>query len=161
MTKVLNVIDDWLAGAALACCFGTVSLELISREVFGHSFIWSEELSRYLLIFLTYFGAASAAREGLHIRVEFILNRLKRQIRTVIELITYIICSCFCGVMVLLGFRLARDSYNLGMMSADSTLAIPIWIFQAVVPIGFFLMGIRLIIRAWFLYRDSKLNVTC
>jgi len=161
MTKVLNVIDDWLAGAALAGCFGTVSLELISRDVFGYSFIWSEELSRYLLICLTYFGAAGAAREGLHIRVEFILDRLKKRTRTVIEIITHILCSCFCGVMVLLGFRLVRDSYNLGMMSADSTLALPIWVFQAVVPVGFFLMTIRLMIKAWLSFLDSKLNVTC
>jgi C4-dicarboxylate transporter, DctQ subunit len=156
MTKRLGVIEDWLAGAALAICFGTVSLELFSRVVIGYSFRWSEELSRYLLIWLTYLGAAGAARDGLHIRITFVLDRLKQRSRRTIELITLALCTSFCVGMTWFGFHLVMDSYNLGLMSADSTLAVPIWVFQTIVPIGFIVMAVRLMTRAWFLLRGGK-----
>lgn len=147
MIQALKVIEDLLAGIALLLCFGLVCFEMMSRALIGYSLIWSEELSRYLLIWMTYLGAAGAAREGLHIRVECVVHLLNERVKTILEFVSNILCSGFSIAMVVFGLRLVKDTYKFGLMSADSTLSVPIWCFQLAIPVGFLIIAIRLMIK--------------
>jgi len=66
-------------GALLLCValagadFFVVMLEVISRSA-GATFVWTEELSRWLLVWMTFVGAGVVLKEGGHIRVEFFLS---------------------------------------------------------------------------------------
>ena len=48
------------------------SLQVITRYALGQQFIWTEELSSNLLIWMTVLGAAGVERRYGHIRVEFL-----------------------------------------------------------------------------------------
>jgi len=55
---------------------GVVFLQFFSRYVMNDSIGWTEEIARYLLIGVTFTGAALAARKNSHIAVEFFYRYL-------------------------------------------------------------------------------------
>ena len=149
MIRLIDRVDDALAGLALLLCFGVVCAEIFARAFLGTSFMWSEELSRYLIIVSTYFGAAAAIRTREHIRVELVLNMLPRAMRRSLEVLGTLACAVFAGTVAVVGYRWVHEMVTLGLVSAESSLPVPIWMFQLVVPIGFGIMALRLVVQAW------------
>ncbi|UTW70911.1 TRAP transporter small permease subunit [Anaerobacillus sp. HL2] len=43
----------------------------MSREVLNSSFPWTEEVARYLMIWITFLGASFAFQYGAHIGIEY------------------------------------------------------------------------------------------
>ena len=57
----------------------TVILQVFSRYILNHSLFWSEELARYLLVWLTFIGATVAYHRNMHPGVDFLFKRLDRK----------------------------------------------------------------------------------
>lgn len=148
----IGKLDDWLGGGALFLCFALVCFQVGGR-LLGASVSWTDELSRYLIIVATYFGAAAAVRAREHIRVELLLDRLPDYYRSSAEAAIDLLCALYTGTVAAIGFRWVRDTQELGLISAESSLVVPIWVFQAVIPIGFGIMTVRLLGHAW---RDAR-----
>jgi len=149
MFRWINLLDDAFAGLALFACFLVVCLEIVVRSVFNISFLWAEELSRYLIIVSTYFGAAAAVRSDDHIRVELLTAILPPGPRRALEFATSLLCAAFTATVAVYGYRWVADSVALDLFSADSSLVIPVYVFQAVVPLGFGIMTARFVCRAF------------
>lgn len=153
MRQVLGQLDGWLAGLVLFTSLFIVTLEMTGRSAFSVSFLWSEELSRYLLVWTTYLGASAALGERAHIRVLFVVARLPYRARQVVEGLGLALCLVFTVTLTWAGVRLVQDSRFFGMMSPDSALPVPIWMFQLIVPVGFALMSLRLVVLLALLVR--------
>lgn len=59
-----------------------VFVQIISRALFNMSFPWTEELARYLMIWVTFLGASFAFQYGAHISIEAFVTRLKKTMVT-------------------------------------------------------------------------------
>src|SRR5512139_1420801 len=53
-----------------------IIMQVMLRYVFLYSLSWSEEVARYLMIWVSFLGASLAVRYGFHIGVEFIVARI-------------------------------------------------------------------------------------
>jgi TRAP-type C4-dicarboxylate transport system permease small subunit len=62
--------EDWLAFAIFWAMAVAVFLQFFTRYILNDSLAWTEEIARYLLMWLTFVGAAIAMRRGTHIAVE-------------------------------------------------------------------------------------------
>jgi C4-dicarboxylate transporter DctQ subunit len=150
--KWLDYSEDAVAGIFLALGLGVVLMEVVARGMLSTSFIWSEEISRYTLIWMTYFGASAAVRSGEHIRVTVILTRLSSATRRVVELVAALACLVFALAVVRYGIAFINDTRTMGLISADSNLPAPIWVFQSIIPIGYALIALRSgqrLLRIW------------
>ncbi len=154
---VLSRFEGWLAGASMFFCLAVVSVEIVLRGVFNVSLQWSEELARYLLIWTTYWGATAATADNAHIRVELLVNLLGRKARLAAEIAILLLCAVGAAVFAWYGYGLVEDSRLLGLTSGDSNLAVPIWIFQSVIPIAFALMTVRLLLSVLHILRFGKI----
>jgi hypothetical protein len=67
------VIACGLVVALLTC----VSLGVVTRE-FGAPLIWTDELSRFLMVWLAVFGWVLASRKRIHVRIRYFQNLLPR-----------------------------------------------------------------------------------
>ncbi len=83
MKGVLSIASKYLDAAALVCCgillilmVVVVFAQIIFRFFIGSSLSWSEELARYLMIWLSFLGASAGVRRGAHVGVEFLLRSL-------------------------------------------------------------------------------------
>lgn len=90
MPVLFRLIDDvlrFVMVATLVVLIGTVTVNVVGRFVFSNSLATSDELSRFLFIWVIFLGAALAHLHGEHIAVDLIVNRLPRAfVRPVIVL---------------------------------------------------------------------------
>jgi TRAP-type C4-dicarboxylate transport system permease small subunit len=90
--KVELHLDDIIAFAIFWGMGLVVFLQFFSRYVLNDSAAWTEEIARYLLMWVTFIGASIVSRRGTHIGVEVMMIMLpepaQRALRFVIDLVT-------------------------------------------------------------------------
>lgn len=156
----LAQVEAWLGALALLACLTVVSVEIVLRGVFGGSLQWSEELARYLLIWTVYLGAAAVTADNGHIRVGLLIERVGGAARRLAEAAILVASAAATAVMAWHGLELVGETRMLDLMSGESTLPVPIWVFQAIIPLAFSLMTLRLVLNLAHLVRHGDLPRT-
>lgn len=70
LNGLLLKLETFLMAACTLALVGAIFVEVLCRYLLFISTAWSEELSRYLFIWLTYIGSAYALSEGGHIEID-------------------------------------------------------------------------------------------
>lgn len=110
---------------------GLVFVNVISRYLFNNSLNWSEEVSRYLMIWITYLGAGLAMREGQHVAIEFVQGLLPPRLLPWWRAAVGLIILGFLAVLTVVGFQFAEFAVGqrtpvLGWSKGTIYLAVPI-----------------------------------
>jgi len=84
-----------------------VGLQVFSRYVLNHSLYWSEELARYMFIWLVFSSAAIVLRMDRHIQVTAFVDILPAPVRRSIIFLGELLMLAFAGVVLFEGLRLA------------------------------------------------------
>lgn len=103
--NLLKTLDNTLAkceGLAIGILLIAMSviafIQVITRYCFFYSLIWSEEASRYCMIWMTFIGASWAVAKQEHINIDILSstlwNRLKFNIRGFINLLIFVFLVC-------------------------------------------------------------------
>lgn len=98
-----------VAALLLAALLGTVSIGVVSRGL-GNPVGWSDELARFLLVWLAFFGWMLAARRRSHIRIEVFVARLPPRLRRAAEIATQ---------LAIAGFGLALAWYGTALIERN------------------------------------------
>ncbi len=136
---------EWVLIALLAGMAGMVFLNVVLRYGFNSGITWSEEMSRYFFVWLTFIGAVLTFAEHGHIGVETLVRRLSRRGRLVCMGLSNAIILLCAGVLFW-GTWLQHD-INASMTAAVVELSM-IWVFG----VGYFAgLGLGLIagVRLW------------
>lgn len=147
ISAILGKIEDGAAAFILAVVLFVVSYEIALRSLFGMSNLWTDELSRVLLIVMTYVAAVGLTRDGANVRIELFVDLLPPAVRAVLERVVDVLCLGFCLTATWLGYRYVHESALFGISFAHSNLPFPVWVAQTIVPVGFAMMSFRLILR--------------
>jgi TRAP-type C4-dicarboxylate transport system permease small subunit len=146
-SAILARIEDGLAGLVLAAVLGVVVYELTVRGIFGQSNLWTDEMSRVLLIVMTYISAVGLTRDGAHVRVELFTAMLPAKVQSAMEIFSDALCLLFAVSATWLGYKYVQESALFGISFAHSNLPFPLWAAQSIIPIGFGAMSLRLALR--------------
>jgi len=110
----------------------TTFAQVIFRFIFFNSLSWSEELSRYCLIWLTFIGGALGVRKKIHVAVEALTMFFPSKIKRAVTRINYILLAVFAAVLIKYGFTLS--TFNMKQLSP--AMHIPIGLSYAAIPVG-------------------------
>ena len=116
-------IEDWISVAMFWVMAIIVFLQFFTRYFLNNSLAWTEEISRYLLIAVTFVGGAMVTRKKAHIAVELLANRcrLARRVRPADGLVD-VIKLAFLGLLAYFS-RADRGAHAVsahdGLRSAD------------------------------------------
>ena len=108
-----------------------VVLQVFSRYLFNHSFVWAEELVRYLMIWMVMIGAALVQSRNEHIRIDLIPRLAGPRGRRLLETGFRLCTLLFLGIIVIKGVEIAWfnrmfESSGLRISMLWPTLAIPV-----------------------------------
>ena len=118
----------FLVGAMVAIVFAQV----IFRFVLRASLPWSEEASRYIMVWLSMLGAGIGLRRKGHIGVEALTMLFPPRLKRAVEVFGSLIAALFCGGLIFYGMRL------LGVVSAQESPAMEI---SMALPYGALVVG--------------------
>lgn len=120
-------------------------VQVIFRYVFNNSLFWSEEMGRYLLIWITFLGAAVGVNKGAHIGIDFIYSKIPDRYKVFFNFFINITGMIFGFLMLYYGTKL---SYFVRMQKS-SALLIPMSVPYSAVAVGGFLIFINYIIQLY------------
>jgi TRAP-type C4-dicarboxylate transport system permease small subunit len=90
-------------------------------------YIWTEELSRFLLIWMIMIGAMVGVREGTHFDVD-VWPELSARVNALLRIVSHLFVLIFALVYVLWGVEFVRFGWNQTSELADLPMT---WIFIA------------------------------
>jgi TRAP-type C4-dicarboxylate transport system permease small subunit len=127
---------DWWIERGLAVVFIGFTLlsflQVVARYVFGHPITWTEELSRYLFVWVVFVGAGVAERDRAHITLDFLTSRFPPRLNYWLGLANGVLCiAMVVTLFVWHGWSLTRVSMRQqspfgGPPVGFATLAIPV-----------------------------------
>jgi TRAP-type C4-dicarboxylate transport system permease small subunit len=145
VSAALNRAAAAVAAAALAALILLIVLQVVRRRVLGAPIVYTDEVSGYLLVVLTFLGLGYAMQHGDHIRVEILTGRLAGPALRALRVAWCLVGLAFTGLLAVRTAALALDSARL---SAFSIVAqIPLAPIQAVAPAGFLLIFLQLLVQ--------------
>ena len=138
----------------VACMAALVAITLgnvFTRYFTDESFAWTEEISVFLIVVMTFAGAASiAARDG-HIRIEFFYDRGSPARRRVLRLFSAGASVLLFGGLAVMFAAMLVDEVRWGETSMG--LGVPRWWFTAAVPPLCLAIAVRAGIAGWRAWR--------
>src|SRR5690625_3757332 len=154
MKEILDrKIEEWSLVAGLFILIILVFSQFLSRYVFDYSLSWSQELSRYLLIWLAWISVSFTIREKRHIRVEILKDRLPKKIQTIVEIIVLILWAVFAIFLAVVGTQFVLSIQTSGQGSP--MIGLPMWMVYLILPLAGVLMAVRLIQQFIFLIKKE------
>lgn len=112
-----------------------VTWQVLSRYVFQNPSSFTDELSRYMLVWLGMLGAAYVAGQDQHIAINLLPNRLVGKSKMKLMILINVIVLFFAfSVMVLGGINLVYITFILGQKSA--TMQIPLAYIYTILPVS-------------------------
>jgi TRAP-type C4-dicarboxylate transport system permease small subunit len=121
LKPILALIDRVLKIAVSVCYATLIAVTVVGvffRYVLNDSLIWSEELGRYLFVWIVFLGAAMGMARGTHVSVDFLVERMPPPARLRLAIVIEFLIIVFLVVLVVQGFTFAKfgvKSFSLGM----------------------------------------------
>lgn len=108
----------------LVLMVGNIFILVISRYIFSYSFPWSEEFTRYLLIWMGLLGTSVLVRKRQHIRLTFLIDRFPALARELLEIFFYLI---EIGFLILLIQKSWVWAMSMEIMTASALQISMLW----------------------------------
>jgi TRAP-type C4-dicarboxylate transport system permease small subunit len=109
-----------------------VAVQVFFRYALNNSIFWSEELARFLLVWLTFLGASVVYYRGAHASVDFLYDRLGLQSQRTFNILVHVLSLAFFLVMLVYGWQFAHFI----RLQVSAALNLPKWIPYSIIPLS-------------------------
>jgi TRAP-type C4-dicarboxylate transport system permease small subunit len=124
---------------------------VIGRYVLGISLIGSDEVQIFIMVGMTFLGAAVVTRRNLHLRMDVLIRFFPTPIQLLLRVLEQVLLIALAGFVLTQSFFYARQMLRIGRTS--DMAGVPMWIPHGMVALGFALM---LIVAVWGLIRMAQ-----
>jgi len=135
--KIIDAILYYFCGMALTAlvsiCFGQV----IARYLFNNSFAWAEEISIILLLWATWGGACLALKQGTHLKVSIVEDKLEKSHKIILRLALSILVIPF---LIIITFASGPVVEAMRVQTLMSLPGVSMSVMYASVPFGTLMM---------------------
>jgi TRAP-type transport system small permease protein len=139
----LTRLVEWTLVALSILIFVVVFLQVLFRYLLRQPLFWSEELPRYLLIWMTFLAAALAQKHDAHINITLCLAPLSTRARQALKILTDAVILAFFWVLIYSGSLVT----NITAHHRSTALQLPMGLVYAALPVGAILMSLYLLLQ--------------
>lgn len=135
MERVDKFIVKGLFYACAILMFSMLSIitaQVLSRYIFSSSLTWSEELGRYIFVWMSFLGMAIGVKHGSHVALDILVKKLTGVSQKLLMLLNNVLVLFFGLCLSYSGFQLVE----LGMKQTSPTLQLPMQYVYMVIPIS-------------------------
>jgi TRAP-type C4-dicarboxylate transport system permease small subunit len=120
LLRGLGMIERAACVVLLGGIVVSITIQIVTRYLFGQPLVWVEESAGYSFIWLVFLGAAAGFKELRHIRIETFVGRLPPAPRHLLRAALYALCT---GLMLMV----AHYAWEImDVESRSNTMALPI-----------------------------------
>jgi TRAP-type C4-dicarboxylate transport system permease small subunit len=140
--KVVNAVEVTI----LVTCVGSLGILLITNVIartFFQSIYFAEEISKFLVMLITFTGVSYGVRKARHIRMGAFLDSMPPKMEMVFIIIISLISAVVMAIMTWASWKYLMNAMTMQHMTP--ALRMPTWTFYVIIPIGFGLACIQYI----------------
>jgi TRAP-type C4-dicarboxylate transport system permease small subunit len=139
------IIEEFVAVAAFLVLFVTVLIQVVFRvplviRTIPYAPIWTEELSRWLFVYVVFFGASRGVHSRDYIMIDTVVKKLPKRVQQWIQIFVDIIMLVAVFMVIFVAFRgmpfVARQR--------ATTLPVTLLYLYGVLPVTFIIMAFRI-----------------
>lgn len=153
--KIINWLDAHLEEVLLIALLAVTSIivfaQVIMRFVFQNSLTWSEELARYLFIWMIYIGVSYGIRNHSHLKVDALDALFGPRGRLITDIIVQLLLLAFIATMTWFGWNIVLRATRL-----SAAMSMPMRYVYLAPVVGFALSIIRLIQNLIAMFKALK-----
>lgn len=135
-----------------------VCTEIVVRYYLGHSIEGTLEITEYALVYMTFLGAAWLLKKEGHVKMDFVLNRLKPRGQVLLNIITSILGVVSCFILTWYSAEVTWDSFRINYHLEHQILEPPFFPIVMIAPIGSLLLSIQFLIRTYSFLRRWRIT---
>ncbi|WP_449444406.1 TRAP transporter small permease [Ureibacillus acetophenoni] len=151
--RIIGNIVEKISIVILITLVLVIALQIGGR-IFNSPFMWTEELSRHLLVYATFLGAALAYYHGEGLKITAILERFNKVTQKIINITMEILCLITSIIVLYYSFTLTLTMWD----SPTPALRIDKGLVYLALPLGFSLIIIKILMNIVKLLKDKPLD---
>lgn len=97
---LIDRVGRVLTGAAFLVLIAAVVVQVLGRSVFLSSPVWTEELTRFALLYLAAFGAGLSYRTGDLVNVDLVCEALPGRWPWLLRLVSAVLTAGLCALLI-------------------------------------------------------------
>ena len=140
MKKVENYMYQgvkWSAVVLFVIMIGLCILQVVCRYVLKISLSFTEELARFLFIWVTFLGTAMAMKKHQHVNMDLLVHLFPESVQRVVNLIVTLFVECTYLMMVYSGVRVMMKTTS----QTSPAMNLPMAVVYAAVPVSMLIMA--------------------
>lgn len=132
--------------AILAVCVVIIFAQVVMRYIFNNSLSWSEEVCKYLFIWMIWLGTSLAAKVKGHLCIEVISGKTKGAFKYMLDIFVKLIWLALCVFLVVNGSELVMSMIARNK-TASSVPWLKVWVVYLAIPISQGVLSIRILLE--------------
>lgn len=147
--KILDRLEEWIVGVMLLAMTGLTFVQVVLRYVFNSGFTWALELTTLFFALMIFVGISYGVRVGAHIGIDALVAKLPRGPRRALSIVAVLLCLLYAGIVLVGSYEYVSKMKIVDIEMQD--LPIPVWMARSILPLGYGLLGLRLLQVLWTL----------
>jgi C4-dicarboxylate transporter DctQ subunit len=141
--RALDRAEEYLTATLIAAMTLLTFVQVVLRYVFESGLVWALETTVYMFGWLVLLGISAGVRTDGHIAVDMLTKHLAPPAQKAVALLAMALCLLYAGLMLAASWTLVARLQAFGSLAHD--LPLPRWVLLLSLPIGFALLGLRLV----------------
>lgn len=138
--KIIARIEDGVLAGLLTVMIGAATAQIVLRNVWDSGLVWSDPLTKVLVLWIGLLGAMVASRHNNHIHIDVLSRFLPARAKAASEALNSLFAALVCGVIAYHAVRLVLIDKEAATVAFG---AVPTWVCELIIPFGFAVIGLR------------------
>jgi C4-dicarboxylate transporter DctQ subunit len=145
--KIVNRLEEGLIVLLLAAMTLLSFTQVVARYVFNAGWFWALEATTYMFAWLVLIGISYGIKVGFHIGIDVTVKMLPLRLQRHVGLLATLLCLAYSVILFIGSYNYVDTMHTLGVEAED--IPLQRWLLAVILPIGFFMLGFRLVQLAW------------
>ena len=131
LSDILDKIAEIMIVVMLGAMVVITGAQIVCR-IFFTALAWSQEATRYLLIWSTLFGAGCVYKSSGHISISVLQDLLPGKAKDILQIVIHVLCMILFGLIVFYGIKYFGKQGN----QLSAAMRLPMRYVYICIPIG-------------------------
>jgi TRAP-type C4-dicarboxylate transport system permease small subunit len=121
----------------------TVFYQVLGRYLFNAPPSWSEELARFLQVWIALLASALCIQQGMHLGVDYLLYAVPPRGRAALEVLVHVLVTGFLLLLLVQGIKILE----VAAVQSSPAMGVNMWYAYLAVPVGAALMLLESVLK--------------
>ncbi len=154
LANIFTKIQDWTVIVIMTAFIFVILLGTFCRYTQIAVLRWPDEAARYLMIWMAFIAAGTAARHGGHFAVQLVYAFAPKRFHAFFLILQCVLVDLLMLFLLHLSVNIIRK--QMFMKQVSPAVGVPMWFMYLAVPVGCFLIMVQGTLRTIDIIKSGK-----